>query len=140
MRTLLPRWIVSSLAIYALPSLVGGVTVESFGAALVAAAVLILLNMLVRPVLLLLTLPLTVLTLGFFLLILNGLMFYWAGALVSGVHVATFGAAILGAVLLSIVNWAFELNVSSQEGKRIVILRTPNRKVPEGERPIRDLN
>lgn len=139
MKTLFPRWIVSSLAIYALPSLVGGVQVESFGAALAAAAVLMLLNMLVRPVLLFLTLPLTLLTLGLFLLILNGLMFYWAGALVSGVHVETFGAAFLGAILLSLVNWAFELNVSKDGGKRIIIVRPP-RAAREGDRPTRDLN
>ncbi len=123
MRTLVFRWIVSALVILALPHLMDGVEVESFGAALAAAAVLGFLNTLVRPLLILLTLPLTLITLGIFLLILNGLMFYWAGALVTGLHLASFGTAFLGSLLLSVANWIFELNFESRGGKRVIVMR-----------------
>jgi putative membrane protein len=80
--------------------------VSGFGAALIAALVLGFINTLVRPVLALLTLPITVLTLGIFYLVLNGLLFWLASALLPGFHVAGFGSAVFGAILYGIIAWA----------------------------------
>ena len=78
-----------------------GVEVRSFGAALTAAFVIGLLNMLLRPLLVLLTLPVTVLTLGLFLFVINALMFWWAASLLNGFYVSGFGAALLGSLIYS---------------------------------------
>jgi len=77
------------------------VSVASFSSALVAALVIGLLNMLVRPVLVLLTIPITLLTLGLFLFVINALMFWAASGLVGGFHVAGFWAALLGSLIYS---------------------------------------
>jgi putative membrane protein len=119
---LLYRWLVTSLTIFAVPYLVSGVHVESFGAALAAAAILGILNILVKPVLILLTLPLTVFTLGFFLLVINALMFQLAGKLISGLAVANFGSAFLGALVVSLVSWIMHMSLGNRNGKRVVMV------------------
>jgi putative membrane protein len=82
------------------------VRVDTVGAALVAALVLGLVNTLVRPVLVLLTLPVTLVTLGLFIFIINGLMFWMVANWVQGFHVAGFWSAVGGALLYSIISWA----------------------------------
>ncbi|MGB7480598.1 MAG: phage holin family protein [Burkholderiaceae bacterium] len=104
--TLLITWIINALALLALPYLMKSVQVDSFWTALVAALVLGLVNTLVRPVLVLLTLPVTLLTLGLFILIINGLMFWVVAQLVGGFHVAGFWSAVGAAILYSIISWA----------------------------------
>jgi putative membrane protein len=99
-------WAINALALLALPYLLTGVHVKSFWTALVFALVLGLLNALVRPLLVLLTLPITVLTLGLFLVVVNGLLFWLADAFVPGFEVAGFWWAVAGAVVYSIVSWA----------------------------------
>jgi putative membrane protein len=79
--------------------------VDGFLAALVAAFLLGIVNTIIRPILVLLTLPLTVLTLGLFLLVINGLMLWLVSALVSGFHVNGFWGAVFGSILISIVSW-----------------------------------
>lgn len=79
---------------------------ESFGAALIAALVLGLVNTLVKPVLFLLTLPVTVLTLGLFIFVLNALMFWMVATFVDGFQVAGFWSALFGALLYSLISWA----------------------------------
>jgi len=79
--------------------------VDGFLAALVAAFLLGIVNTIIRPILVLLTLPLTVLTLGLFLLVINGLMLWLVSALVSGFHVSGFWGAVFGSILISIVSW-----------------------------------
>lgn len=132
---LLLQWIVTSLTIAMVPYLVSGVSVDSFPAAIAGAAILGVLNMLVKPILFLLTLPITVLTLGVFYLLLNALMFKWMGALVSGVHVDSFGAAFLGSIIVSLVSWIFSVSFRKEggAGPRIVIRKS-------GPRQTRDLN
>ncbi|MGB6056426.1 MAG: phage holin family protein [Burkholderiaceae bacterium] len=104
--TLLITWIINALALLALPYLMQSVQVDSFWTALIAALVLGLVNTLVRPVLVLLTLPVTLLTLGLFILIINGLMFWVVAQLVGGFHVAGFWSAVGAAILYSIISWA----------------------------------
>ena len=79
-----------------------GVTVKSFGSAMLAAFVLGLLTTLLRPILVVLTLPVTLLTLGLFLFVINALMFYFAASMLDGFHVAGFGAALVGSLLYSV--------------------------------------
>ena len=99
------KWLILALTIFAMPHLVGGVSVQSFGAALALAAVLGLLNVILKPILILLTLPLTIISLGLFLFVLNALTLQIAGALVSGVAISSFGSALLCSLIISIVSW-----------------------------------
>ena len=133
MPRILVRWLVTTLAILAVPHLISGVRVEDFGTALAAAAVLGVLNTLVRPVLVILTLPLTFVTLGFFLLIINAGLFELAGALVSGMKVESFGAAFLAAIVVTIVSWVMDFVTGEKRMRRINAIR-----VDERSRPTRD--
>jgi len=105
---LLSKWLLSALALLAVAHLYSGVTVSSYGSALLAAAVLATLNTLVRPLLVLLTLPVTVLTLGLFLFVINALMFWAAASLLAGLEVRSFGAALLGSLMYSALQLAIE--------------------------------
>jgi len=98
---ILTRWLLLAAALLLVAHLYPGVEVRSFGSALVAALVLGLFNTLLRPVLVLLTLPVTVLTLGLFLFVINALMFWAAGTLLAGFQVAGFGAALIGSLIYS---------------------------------------
>jgi len=100
---ILISWIVTTLAIIVVTHLIPGVKVSSLGAAIVAAAILGILNALVRPILVILTLPLTIVTLGLFLFVINALMFQLAGALVPGFHVDSFWSALLGSLIVSTI-------------------------------------
>ena len=95
------NWLFSAAALLAVAYLYSGVVVSSFTAALIAAAVLGALNMVIRPVLVVLTLPVTVVTLGLFLFIINALMFWAAASLVTGLNVRIFGAALIGSLIYS---------------------------------------
>jgi putative membrane protein len=99
---LLLRWFLLAAALLLVAHLYPGVTVASFGSALMAAFVLGLLNTLVRPLLVLLTLPVTVLTLGLFLFVINAAMFWSAAELLSGLSVTGFGAALVGSLIYSL--------------------------------------
>ena len=105
---LIIKWLLSAAALLAVAYLYSGVTVTSFTGALVAAAVLGALNMVVRPILVLLTLPVTVVTLGLFLFVVNALMFWAAASLVSGLNVNGFGAALLGSLIYSVLQLAID--------------------------------
>ncbi|HMK36205.1 MAG TPA: phage holin family protein [Desulfomonilaceae bacterium] len=98
-------WIISTVAILIVAHLIPGIRVGGLGSAIIAAAILGLLNALVKPILVILTLPLTILTLGLFLLILNALMFQLAGAFTSGFRVESFWAALLGSIVVSIITY-----------------------------------
>jgi putative membrane protein len=98
---LILKWLLSAAALLAVAYLYSGVVVTSFTAALIAAAVLGALNLVLRPILVLLTLPVTVVTLGLFLFIVNALVFWAAAGLVSGLNVRGFGAALIGSLIYS---------------------------------------
>ncbi|WP_424194086.1 phage holin family protein [Ampullimonas aquatilis] len=108
-------WLLNALALLAVAHFLPGVHVASFGAAMIAAAVIGLINMLLRPILVILTLPVTLLTLGLFILIINGLLFYLAGSILQGFQVDTFGTAVIGAILYSIVSWVLSLLIPRAE-------------------------
>ena len=106
---LLLIWLINTVSLFALPWLMDSVQIDKFSTALVAALVMALLNTLIRPVILMLTLPVTVLTLGLFIFVVNGLMFWAASDLVEGFYVADFGSAMLGALLYSVISWALSV-------------------------------
>jgi len=97
-------WILNAVALLIVAYVLPGITVASFGSALIAALVLGLLNTLVKPFLVLLTLPITVVTLGLFLLVLNALVFWFAGSILKGFQVAGFWWALAGAIIYSLVS------------------------------------
>ena len=103
---LLLAWLINAVALLALPYLLSSIRVDSFTAALVAALVLGLINTFIRPLLVLLTLPATLLTLGLFIFVINGLLFWFVGSFIEGFHVAGFWPAFFGAILYSIISWA----------------------------------
>jgi putative membrane protein len=95
--------------------LVAGVSADRWQSVLVGALVLGLLNAFLRPVLILLTLPVNIVTLGLFTLVVNGLIFFLAARLVSGLHVAGFGTALLAAIVFSIVSFLLNMLVGSKD-------------------------
>jgi len=101
---MISRWLISAVSIYLVALLGVGVHVRNFWVALLAAVVLGLANLLVRPLLLLLTLPINMLTLGLFTLIVNGLVFLLAAAFTPGFQVRGFAAAVLGALLVGVLS------------------------------------
>jgi putative membrane protein len=103
---LLLVWILNALALLAVTNFVPGIHVDGFGAALIAAFFLGLANTLIRPLLLLLTLPVTLITLGLFIFIINGLLFWAVGSVLRDFVVDSFWHGVLGAVLYSIFSWA----------------------------------
>lgn len=98
-------WVINAVALFFLPYVVPFVHVDDFVSALVAALILGLINTIIRPVLVLLTLPVTILTLGLFILVINGLLFWLVGSWVQGFRVDGFWAAVLGAIVYSIISW-----------------------------------
>jgi putative membrane protein len=112
---LLLTWLINAAALMVLPYLMHSVTVTHAGSALVAALVLGLVNTLIRPVLVVLTLPVTVLSLGLFILVINALLFWLVAQLVAGFHVAGFWSAFLAAILYSVISWALSTLLLKKE-------------------------
>lgn len=98
---LIVRWVLLAAALLMVAYLYSGVAVTSFASAMIAALVLGLLNTLLRPILVLLTLPATLLTLGLFLFVINAAMFYLAANVLDGFSVTGFGAALIGSLIYS---------------------------------------
>ena len=99
---LILHWLLNAAALLCVAYLYQGVRVGSFGAALLAAFVIGLFNMVLRPVLVLLTLPVTLVTLGLFLFVINALMFWSAAGVLDGFKVQGFGAALVGSLIYSV--------------------------------------
>jgi len=112
-RYLLVRWGINSIALFAVAHLVAGVSVERWQSVLAGALVIGLLNAFLRPVLILLTLPVNVLTLGLFTLVVNGCVFYLAASLVKGFHVTGFWSAMVAALVFSIVSFFLNMLIDS---------------------------
>src|SRR5882672_4287496 len=102
---LLIVWLINTVALVAVAYLLPGVSVASFASALVAALILGLVNTVIRPILILLTLPATILTLGLFIFVINGLLFWFVGSFVEGFVVGGFWAGFFGAIVYSILSW-----------------------------------
>lgn len=106
MKTLLIVWLINTLALLVLPYVVPWVQVDGFVTAMVAALVLGLLNALIRPLLILITLPVTIVTLGLFIFAVNGLLFWFVASFIDGFQVAGFWSAVFGAFVYALISWA----------------------------------
>lgn len=103
---LLMTWLINALALLALPYLMHSVSIDSFTTALLVAIVLGFVNTVLRPILLLLTLPVTVVSLGLFVFVINGLLFWMVANMFNDFHVAGFWSAVFAAMLYSVISWA----------------------------------
>ncbi len=99
------RWLVITLAIMLSSALIPGIRVDSLSTAVIAAGLLGLINVFIKPVLLILTLPLNIITLGLFSFVINAFLLKVVAYFVNGLEVDGFLAALLGAVVISLVNW-----------------------------------
>ena len=103
---LLLVWLINAAALFALPYLFDSIRVETFYTALIVALILSIINTIVRPILLMLTLPITVITLGLFIFVLNGLLLWFVASFVKGFTIAGFWPAVFGAIVYSLISWA----------------------------------
>jgi putative membrane protein len=113
---LLVTWLINAAALLALPYLMNSVTVTNIGTALIAALVLGLVNTLIRPLLVLLTLPVTLVSMGLFILVINALLFWMVAHWVEGFAVAGFWSAFLAAILYSVISWALSTLLLKNDG------------------------
>ena len=120
MRGLLIRWIVQALALGLTAYVFEGIAILRPTALFVASLLIGILNAFVRPILVFLTLPLTIVTLGFFILVINALLFWLAASVVDGFHVSGFWAAMGGTIVMSIVSFLLNLMIGD-EGKVAVV-------------------
>ena len=112
---LLLTWLINALALLALKYILPSITVDSFTTALIVAVVLGLINTLIRPIFVILTLPVTILTLGLFLFVINGLLFWAVGSFVPGFHVDGFWSGVFGAIIYSVISWALSALLLSKK-------------------------
>jgi putative membrane protein len=99
-------WLINTVSLIAVAYLMPSISVANFTTALVAALILGLVNTVIRPILVILTLPATILTLGLFIFVINGLLFWFVGSILQGFVVASFWAGFFGAIIYSIISWA----------------------------------
>jgi putative membrane protein len=118
MLKLLAKWLLSAAALLLVAYIYSGVEVRTFGAAMIAALVIGLLNTIVRPILVVLTLPVTVVTLGLFLFVINALMFWAAASVLDGFHVQGFIAALIGSLLYTVLGVVIESALESLFAKK----------------------
>ena len=114
-------WAVNAVALLALPYILPSVQVDNIVTALFAALILGFVNSLVRPLLVLLTLPVTVLTLGFFIFVINGMLFWMVASFVKGFYVSGFWSAFFGAIVYALISWALSALVFGRP--KVVIVR-----------------
>ncbi|MDP3761271.1 MAG: phage holin family protein [Ramlibacter sp.] len=115
---LLAKWLLSAAALLLVAYIYSGVEVRTFGAAMIAALVIGLLNAIVRPILVVLTLPVTVVTLGLFLFVINALMFWAAAGVLDGFHVQGFVAALVGSLIYTVLGVVIESALESLFAKK----------------------
>ncbi len=127
MRGLFIRWLLLTFAIMCASYLIDGIRVSSFFSAFFAAAMLGILNVFFRPIILILTLPINILTLGLFTFVINALMLKMASSVISGFHVEGFWAAVFGALVISVVNWLLTSFVNEHGRVEYIDLRKRDR-------------
>ena len=116
--TLIVRWFINALALLLVAYLYSGVQVDGIFAALIAALVLGLVNAVIRPLLVVLTLPVTILTLGLFIFVINAFMFWFVTEIVKGFTVTGFMAALIGSLMFSVISLVTNWLVFDKEKKR----------------------
>ncbi len=123
MKGLLIRWLMLTVAILAAAYLLPGIEVAGIFSAFFAAAILGILNALLRPLLLLLTLPLNILTLGLFTFVINALMLMMASGVIAGFHVGGFWYAVLGSLVIGLISWLLTSLINDQGKMEVITLR-----------------
>jgi len=116
------RWSINLLALVVAGSLINGIRIESLGMGIIAACLLGIVNAVIRPVVLLLTLPINLLTLGLFTLVVNAAMLMLVSELVPGFVIESFRSAFFGALVISLISWGVNIFISNS-GKFIFIKR-----------------
>ena len=114
------RWLINAVGLLIVSKIMGSIEIDGILTAVVAAAVIGLINIFLRPLLIILTLPINILSLGLFTLVINGLIFYFVGSIVEGFHVTGFLAAFLGALILSIINVLATFLIGMGKGKAFI--------------------
>ncbi|MDA3903741.1 MAG: phage holin family protein [Desulfuromusa sp.] len=108
------RWLILTAAIMVSAYLFPGIEVSGFGTALFAAVVLGILNAFFRPILIILTLPINILTLGLFTFVINAFLLMMTSGVIGGLHVSGFGSALLGSLIISLVSWGLSSFISDR--------------------------
>jgi len=134
------RWMITTVAVMVAPAFIGGIRYDTVGSLIGAALLLGILNAFVRPVLLILSAPLILVTLGFFILVINALMLFWAPGMVKGFHVDSFGSAFWGAILIGIISWLLSAFFRGSDGRVHVLTHHAQIKQVEGRviEPVED--
>lgn len=117
MKSFVIRWLVTTLAVFVAAHLVGGVSYVGWGALIGASLLLGIINAFVRPVLLLLSLPWIIITMGLFILVLNALVLMFVSAVIPGFQVSGFWSALFGAIVISLVSWPLSCFFRSSDGR-----------------------
>lgn len=112
------KWFITALSVLLLPNLIPGITVDSFYIALVIALFLGIVNTIIRPILIVLTLPLNIMTLGLFVFVINGFLFWFLSTFIGGFEIENFGAAIIGSLLVSVFSYLGNQIFSDTGGHR----------------------
>ena len=123
MNGLLIRWLLLTISIIVTSYLVDGIHVTSFFSAFFAAAVLGILNALFRPILIIITLPINILTLGLFTFVINALLLKMASGVVPGFYVQGFWSAVFGSLIISLVSWVLNSFVNERGRIRYIDLK-----------------
>ena len=140
MRSFVFRWLTTTIAVMVAASVLHGIRYDSVGSLIGAALLLGILNAFVRPVLLILSVPLILLTLGFFILVVNGLLLWFVPNIVPGFHVDNFGSAFWGAIVIGLVSWMLSAFFRGSDGRVHVlthhtqIKRVQGRVIEPGDR------
>ncbi len=143
LNSFLQRWLVNTIAVLVAANVVSGITYDTAGSLLVAALMLGILNAVLRPILILLALPLLILTLGLFTLVINAILLYFVGQIVARFHVASFHAAFWGGVVISLVSMVANVLIGGGGGSRVTVRRgdapRPPRDPDPGGGPVIDV-
>ncbi len=123
MKGLFVRWLMLTVAIMAAAYLLPGIEVSGVFSAFFAAAILGILNALLRPLLLLLTLPLNILTLGLFTFVINALMLMMVSGVISGFHIAGFWSAVFGSLIIGVISWLLTSMINDQGKMEVITLQ-----------------
>ena len=123
MKGLLIRWLFLALAVMAASYLIAGIRVDGFLSALLAAGLLGFLNAFFRPILLILTLPLNLVTLGLFTFVINAFLLLMVSGVVGGFHVDGYGAGLLGSLIVSVVSWLLSSFINDQGRIEYIVMR-----------------
>lgn len=125
MHGLFLRWLLNAIALWLTSEIISGIHVEGIAALFFAAIVLGIFNAVLRPLLIIITLPINLLTLGLFTFIINGVMLYLTASVVKGFSIEGFGSAVVGALVLSIVSFALNLFIADSGRIEYVYVQRP---------------